>query len=124
MATSLMSRPITSWVTTMSVMTCGYSSRWLPRTWIRYSSIGWRFFAAIDTTSIAVQAPSALNRVSTGLPPRVRLAVVEGELVPAARHRLEAHPAVVTELDRLLGRHRSQTPASETGVGSSSTGAQ
>ena len=57
----------------MSVKTWGYSSRWLPRTWIRYSSIGWRFLAAIDTTSIAVQAPSALSSVSTGLPPRFDL---------------------------------------------------
>ena len=97
----------TSWVTTISVKTCGYSSRWLPRTSTRY----------------VVDRPGASCRRSTRRPSRCTPRARPGSSRPGCRpgstggrRRRYACPELglasncippsCCEHDRLLGGHR------------------
>ena len=69
-ASASTSGPMTSCVTVISGKICGYSSRCMPSTWTRYAMTCWRFFIAIEMTSIAEHDARAARTVSTGEAPR------------------------------------------------------
>ena len=82
-------------------------------------SIAWRFLRAIEMMSIAVHDASAARTVSTGLPPCVRVAIVELEIVAGARSGAEMHPAECSSVGGLVGRQaRQSTSAGVDVVGS------